>query len=339
MYTDEDIDYAVTKGIFTDASVAEFRALVSASKNAPSVDEENFKLIGGFNDIFVVIACLLLLFSSFWVLRAANEHLGLLFFVLLAWGLAEFFVLKRKMALPAIVLLLSFVGGVFALFLKLFPPVSETALAVATAMSAISAYCHWQRFKVPITIAAGFAAIVGFCVALLVLTFPGTRHWLAVVLFIFGFLAFFFAMYWDASDRGRVTYRSDVAFWLHLLSAPLIIHPVFSAIGVLERNENLSSMVVVIGLYLIITCISLAVDRRVFMVSSLIYVLYAISNLLKVYGAIGYSFALTGVFIGSALLLLSAFWHSARTSLVNLLPTFVQRSLPEVTATRTHSKA
>ena len=63
MYTDEDLDYAVKKGIFTGESVAEFRAQLSSSKNTPSVDEENFRLITGFNDIFVVIACMLLLFS------------------------------------------------------------------------------------------------------------------------------------------------------------------------------------------------------------------------------------------------------------------------------------
>ncbi|MCP3926277.1 MAG: hypothetical protein GY714_27240 [Desulfobacterales bacterium] len=28
-------------------------------KNAPAIDEENFRLISGFNDIFIVISCLL----------------------------------------------------------------------------------------------------------------------------------------------------------------------------------------------------------------------------------------------------------------------------------------
>jgi uncharacterized protein YdiU (UPF0061 family) len=42
--------------------------------------------------------------------------------------------------------------------------------------------------------------------------------------------------------------------------------------------------------------LSIAVDRRAFMVSSMAYVLYAISNILKTYGDIGYNFALTGDF-------------------------------------------
>jgi hypothetical protein len=69
MYSDEDLNLAVKNGIFTDLSVEQFRHLLTTERNSPIVDEENFKLIGGFNDIFVVIACLLLLFSSHWVVK------------------------------------------------------------------------------------------------------------------------------------------------------------------------------------------------------------------------------------------------------------------------------
>lgn len=332
MYTDEDLDYATKQGIFSAESVAQFRAETASLKETSSVDEENFSLISGFNDIFVVIACMLLLFSSLWVVRGVNEQLGLALFSLLAWGLAEFFVRKRRLALPAIVLLLSFVGGVFALCLGLFHPVSQAAYIVASALSAVAAYLHWLRFQVPITVAAGSAAAIGVVVATVMSIFPEAKDWFMGILFVCGVMAFLFAMYWDASDRTRTTRRSDVAFWLHLLAAPLIIHPVFSNLGILEGKEGLSSMAVVLGLYLLMTFISVAVDRRAFMVSSLVYVIYAISNLLKVYGAVGHSFSLTGVIIGSALLLLSAFWHSTRARVVTLLPSSVRGYLPEVGA-------
>lgn len=63
------------------------------------------------------------------------------------------------------------------------------------------------------------------------------------------------------------------------------------------------------------------------MVSALIYVLYALSTLLKQYGVIGLSFAITAFVIGSALLLLSAYWHSSRVHLLRLLPPTVQSRL------------
>jgi hypothetical protein len=332
MYTDEDLNLAVDKGIFTGSSIKEFRALVSSLNNSPSVDEENFRLIGGFNDVFIVIACSLLLFSSLWALNSStdNDSTGLLVFTILSWLLSEYFVRKRRMALPAIALLLSFVGAVFALSISLFETVSEFSFIAASAMSTVAAYVHWVRFKVPITVAVGTAAIVGFLVFLTIDIFPDAKDWLLIILFLCGLVSFVFAMYWDSSDTSRITRKSDVAFWLHLLSAPLIIHPIFSGLGVLEGNESLMSIVVVVILYLLMTLISIAIDRRAFMVSSLVYVLYALSSLIKTYGGVGYSFALTGVFIGGALLLLSAYWHRVRSQLVSKLPDSIRNYVPEV---------
>ncbi|MBB1487331.1 hypothetical protein [Oceanospirillum sediminis] len=331
MYTDKDLDYAIKQGIFSAESVEQFRTLLSEQKHAPSVDEENFRLISGFNDIFVVIACMLLLFSSLWVLNSftGSDTLGLITFTMLSWALAEFFVLNRKMAFPGIVLLLSFIGGVFSLVISLLSH-SDMSYISATAVSAIAAYLHWTRFRVPITVAVGTAAALGLVASMLAGVFPNAEDWLLLIVFLCGLLTFFIAMYWDAADRLRATRNADVAFWLHLLSAPLIIHPVFSNLGVLDGNESTGNMVVVIFLYIFMTLISIVIDRRAFMVSALVYVLYAITSLLQTYGGVGYSFALTGVFMGGMLLLLSAFWHRARASMVTGLPDSVRQYIPDI---------
>ncbi|MGO3408187.1 hypothetical protein [Marinomonas sp.] len=334
MYTDEDLNYAVEKGVFTDTAVTEFRSLLAEEKQTAAVDEENFRLVGGFNDIFVVIACSLLLFSSVWVVRPSSNTLAMLVFAALSWGLAEFFVRKRKMALPAIVLLLSFMGGVFWCVFSIsssIPSFSVQAASLfAAAVTTVSAYLHWRRFRVPITVAVGTGALFVSVLSLVLVIFPAAKSGLMMVLFLCGVAAFLLAMYWDASDTQRITRRSDVAFWLHLLSAPLIIHPIFSNLGILNGNESLLSMLVVVFLYLLMTSISIAVDRRAFMVSSLIYVLYAVSAIIESYGGIGYSFALTGVLIGGGLLLLSAKWHFMRAQLLRALPSAIQRHLPNV---------
>jgi hypothetical protein len=111
MYSEEDLNNAVKQDIFKQSSVDNFRQFIDKSKSTNRVDEENFKLIGSFNDIFVVIACLMLLFSSAWVLNSIQPHSGNIVFPIIAWGLSEFFVRKRKMSLPAIVLLIAFIGG------------------------------------------------------------------------------------------------------------------------------------------------------------------------------------------------------------------------------------
>ncbi len=332
MYSDEDLDDAVQQGIFTDAAVKRFKAAVTTQSQRVAVDEENFRLVSSFNDIFVAMACLLLLFCALWMLKPVGSHdsVGLAVFSMLAWVLAEVFVLKRKMALPAIALLLCFIGGLFAFVVSLFGESSETALMVAAAVCSAAAYAHWLRFRVPITLAAGTAAVLGFVVLLLLNVFSYSTPLLLILLFVAGVLTFCLAMYWDGKDKFRNSRHSDVAFWLHLLSAPLMIHPVFAGLGVLDGNEQLGHLAIIILLYLFLSAVSIAIDRRAFMFSALAYVLYALSSLFKDYGGVGYSFALTGVCMGTMLLFISAFWQQTRRFVVNLLPAPWQRFIPEL---------
>lgn len=329
MYSNEDLNNAVSKGIFTQASVDDFKKSLASDHSSHEGDNENFRLVGGFNDIFVVIACALLLFSSLWMVDSISPAFSYLVFSLIAWGLAEFFVRKRKMALPAIMLLLSFSGGVYFLGLELFDGLGfDKTSIVSVGLSAVLTYAHWLRFRVPITIAAAAASVITYLVIKLLFNYQIAQDYILGLLFVCGVVAFALAMFWDTKDRQRISHKSDVAFWLHLLSAPLIIHPVFTGLGLDKGNDSMMSMLIIMGLYILMTLISLIVDRRAFMVSSLVYVIYAIFDVLKVYGDVSYSLALTGVFIGSALLLLSAFWQKARTRLVLKLPEKVKNNVP-----------
>jgi hypothetical protein len=57
-------------------------------------------------------------------------------------------------------------------------------------------------------------------------------------------------------------------------------------------------------------------------------VLWALTDLFERFGAVELSFALTALVIGSALLLLSAFWHNVRRAVVKPLPANIQARLP-----------
>ncbi|MGL1930476.1 MAG: hypothetical protein OCC45_01805 [Desulfotalea sp.] len=343
MYTDEDLNEAIKGNIFDQQSVDRFRSHIAQNRQTPMVDEENFRLIGGFNDIFVVIACSLLLVSASWAGNAIGGFFAILSVPVLSWGLAEFFVRKRKMALPAIVLLLSFVGGIFAVLIDLLNGLGDSSIIIAAGVTTIAVYVHWRRFRVPITVAAGAGSVTVFFIALVSYVCYGdimqnetdifgkmnsSGNWIAASIFISGIAVFFLAMKWDSSDRQRISRQSDVAFWLHLLAAPLIVHPAFAFSGVLEGAESISGLVVISFLYLLLTCISIVIDRRAFMVSSLAYVLYAISNVLEVYGVVGYSFAITGICISGGLLFLSAFWHNARKMVLGFFPESVKKYVP-----------
>jgi hypothetical protein len=139
---------------------------------------------------------------------------------------------------------------------------------------------------------------------------------------------FLFAMWWDSSDRARLTRRSDVAFWLHLLAAPMIAHPIFTLMGLNNGTVGTGEALLVVGLYVLFGLTALAVDRRALLVSALAYVLYALTELFKQFGAVELNVALTALVIGSALLLLSAYWHQARRIVVSGLPADLQARLP-----------
>jgi hypothetical protein len=331
MYTDENLSSAVKAGIFSDDAASKFRAFVSNEQGMVAVDEEHFRLVTGFNDIFVVIACGLLLASIAWIGNDIYKGLGLLGVAMASWGLSEFFVLKRKMALPAIALLLSFIFGISWFAAELFIAQSKNgslSFLAAGCTGLVASYFHWLRFRVPITVAAGLAVVIGSLIAMVVIQFPKIESWSLLMIFIGGLLSFAIAMHWDIQDTKRLTRKSDVAFWLHLLAAPMIVHPVFSILGVFEGKNNIPMALSVIGLYIVLAVISIAIDRRALMVSALIYVLYSFSTLLKTFGIVSLGFSITGLAIGSALLLLSAFWHTSRSHLLGWSPNCLLRWLP-----------
>ena len=326
MYSEADIDSAVAAGAISSESATALRAHISSLRRTAAVDEEHVHLVSGFNDIFVVIACSLLLASVTWIGAAAAPWIGALATCSTAWILAEFFVRKRHMALPAIVLLMAFIGGSFFTCLLLLIE-SRASISIASAVTALAAWAHWKRFHVPITIAAGAAAISGGLIAALITVIPAVKNWLSPMLFLAGVAIFTCALHWDASDAKRQTRRSDVAFWLHLLAAPLIVHPVFTSLGMFSGVTSSIQTLIVVVLYVCIAFVSLAIDRRALMVSALGYVIYVFTALLKEVGVVSLNFALTALAIGSALLFLSAFWHKSRRFVVHVLPTPIQARL------------
>ena len=63
MYSQNDLDEAVASGAITADSANALRAFVEQQRATPAVDEEQFRLITGFNDIFVSIAAAILLIA------------------------------------------------------------------------------------------------------------------------------------------------------------------------------------------------------------------------------------------------------------------------------------
>ncbi|MFA6219509.1 MAG: hypothetical protein WC692_06990 [Erythrobacter sp.] len=350
MYSQDDLNSAVAAGAISAEAADALRAHVAAQRYAVPADAEHFRLITGFNDVFVSIGVVIMLVAMAAIGDAiwSNDHApspasGVLV-AGTAWMLAEFFTAKRRMALPSIILLLAFVGGIFVGLLGLTvavfgdgPDRNETLATLMIAGSGLitagAAWLHWKRFMVPITIAAGTAALAGTVIALtMAIIGPSSDNAHTVMLtlvFLVGLAVFAIAMRWDMSDTARSTRRSDVAFWLHLLAAPMIAHPVFALIGVTEgQNIGISAALAVLAVYLVFGLVALAVDRRALLVSALAYVLIALTFLFREFGAVELNFALTALVIGSALLTLSALWTPIRRAVLAALPGDMRGRLP-----------
>ncbi|KTE04003.1 hypothetical protein [Sphingopyxis sp. H115] len=350
MYSESDLQAAVDAKVLTPEAASAFRSHIASVRAAPGADEESFRLITGFNDIFVSIAAVILLVAVGWIGASIHPALGGAFVAASAWFLAEYFTRKRRMALPSIVLVLAFSGGVFATMVGFLVKhgesifgrdVGETTGAILIGsmalVTAAATWLHWKRFMVPITVAAGTAALAATAVALVLavagVASPDGTLPMALVL-IAGLGVFTLAMWWDRSDRVRQTRRSDVAFWLHLLAAPMIAHPVFHLLGVTDGSDiGSGAAVMVVGIYVVFGLIALAIDRRALLVSALAYVLFALTQLFREFGAVELNVAMTAFVIGSALLLLSAFWQNARAVVVGFLPDNLANQLPATTRT------
>ncbi len=345
MYTDADLNAAADAGILAHGDIDSFRDFIARHRAAPLVDEEHFRLLSSFNDIFISIAVILTLTALGTLGWRLNPLAGSMPVAVVSWGLGEYFTRKRRMALPSILLLIGFTVGAMMSTAAIMDIIAKFDLiamhvqfGIAAAISGGAVYGHWRRFMVPITPALSVAiiiAILGFTVAIKI---PEARNYGPAITFAGGIAAFLLAMRWDMADRVRKTRKSDVAFWLHLLAAPLLVQPVFAWLGLAPNwfisisdtavQPGIAQAVAAVGIYAILALVALAIDRRAMLVSALIYVISAIIMLFRAAGSLGTDIALTALIIGSCLLLLSALWQPARRLVLAPLPLSVKSRLP-----------
>ncbi|RDJ26633.1 hypothetical protein DWF00_00140 [Bosea caraganae] len=349
---EDDLDAAVAEGIIDRAQAIRLRHLADTRRIAEKAsgaalpptfaaedsrpvdpDDERFRLIGGFNDVFVTIGVCLLAGALLGLARVLGlDEAFALVGLIVAWGLAEWFSRRMRLALPSIALAVMFAGsagllagiGVDAAVRRGLITRSSgedwTFVAIGIAVMLASRLHRW-RFGVPInsaiTAAGGIATIIGL---LLVAAPDLVRNHLNWIAFIAGLIVFAVAMRADMGDPRRLTRRSDSAFWLHLLAAPLIVHPVIQlATGGLGQLSTLQALIILV-LFVLLGLIALVIDRRALLVSGLSYAGIAIAYLVaqKVSDGLGLPLALLGLAI--VVLGLSAGWRSLRAWLVPLLP-------------------
>lgn len=353
MISDAALAQGVRDGLITAAQADGLRALEArAAASAPPAwaapptpDDESLRFVSGFGDVFVAIGLALFLGAAGFFVQHFFGRLAMwLALAALSWLLAEFFTRGRRMALPSIILLVVFAGCVFFAGVQLLAGTdlfASNIIGVATAggrgrpvwlaglATAGAAALHYWRFRVPITIAAGAAALSAAFVAFGASLAPEPGRWLvSSLVLVCGLAIFSLAMVFDGSDPERATRRTDIAFWLHLLAAPMIVHPVISYLATDASRIETGGALTVLAVFLVFALAAVVIDRRAMLVSGLIYAGVAFGSLLRQTGLADLNVPATLLTLGVFVLLLSAGWQPLRRAILHLFPAPLARRLP-----------
>ncbi len=291
---------------------------IEPDREAARVDEEDIRLATGFADIFTAI----MLIVGYFAVGALTGALGALIIPVAAFILGKPLIETRRFAATAIILALSVMIGAGGL--------TSDLLGIGSfLLAAFAGYIYWKVYKVPIALSGAWVAIVAFVSVI------GSDDLSKARALIAGLVLFAIAMRYDSGDRTRETRRSDVAFWLHLAAAPLIVHGLFTAIGFEPFSGVMASPLPVFIVFAVLIAVALTVDRRPILVSSLSYLFAAIGKLLSDMdpnmdaGQRVLNAALAPGILGIGVLLLAAGWTPLRRQLLKIMPHSIARLVPE----------
>ncbi|MFD1984970.1 hypothetical protein ACFSOZ_20755 [Mesorhizobium newzealandense] len=386
MISAETLDKAVAKGLISQTLRDQLEAMERAVALAPEArraddegDEENLRLVGGGNDLFVTVGTVLLSAGFFFVLTTLLP--GQTFWIagilaVFTWGLAEIVTRQHRMKLSSSVLALIFMAAILvALALQVEasfgirkPETIWQLLALRQPASRagylflgggiIAAAIYFWRFRVPIiagAIAIAFTLLAFLQTAIILYDSVTTGaiapprledvpELLRAALYmplICGLIVFATGVAFDIYDRDRRKIWSDCAFWLHVVSAPMLVHPLFImatgqnvVFGHIAPDANATIMLTILILGFLY--VALVIDRRSLLVPTLAYfgslgIYYLVNSASDSTGIP--PFALILVVVGALIILFGAGWQRIRRIVVKpTLPAAVIRRLPPLKA-------
>ena len=297
------------------------------------------RFIRGFHDILITIGIVIAL-GGLWALAGAIAVIPAIVL------LAEWFVKRQRLALPAFTLTVMLVASVGAFMDKAVNGGGSLTGAVLFLAEAAALALFYWRYRVPVALAALIWA--GFSLAFFLILaafgadtkmdslFNAYPRLIGVIGLVLTLGMFAVALRFDAGDRMRVTRRSDVAFWLHLAAAPLLL---YSAFAVLFGSDGFwwsdkpsaAEAMAAIGIVTLMVLIGIIIDRRAFVTSGLISLGAALAIITREIGIdISSITAFTFLAVGVIVLLLGSGWQQLRALFVEAMPEAIRSRVPPV---------
>jgi hypothetical protein len=239
---------------------------------------------------------------------------------------AEWLVRVRRLALPGIAILISilyFVNKAIAFD-------HENATIFGIGILSLASLLFYLRYKMPFSLLPLAAGLVG--IAIIQIGLDVIKH-----PFIFtglGLIVFAVAMWFDIRDTARQSHLSDSAFWLHLLASPLIVHGAMVSLLFSDTAwiQALQKEFVIVVFFSGILLLALLLDRRAMLVSTQLYLIYALTQILEgqlnsTQNVLIYLLMALGLFI----IFFGAYWYKTRRLIFGFLAdSIISRYIPDL---------
>ncbi|MEZ5873136.1 MAG: hypothetical protein R3D32_15095 [Nitratireductor sp.] len=316
-------------------------------------ESEAPRFVRGFHDILITIGVIAALSGLWGLVNQLGAYLaGPVAALAATLVLAEILIIRQRLALPAFVLSIFFCVTVSAIVVQLFDnPIDERGalgVGVLTFGLPLALIPYYWRYRVPAALAAMIASVAHLAFLLSAVLLQGLMGLedifkqeplqLRLLALIFALGVFAVAMHFDLRDPARVTRRSDVAFWLHLIAAPALLYSVFDIVihdgsskGWFQGNIGFSQAIIALVVVAVMMLIGIVIDRRAFVTSGLISLGIAIGVIAREASFDLTQLAALPVFlVGLVVLILGVGWQRLRRIIVSILPGELQRKLPPI---------
>ena len=327
--------------------------------------DEPFRLLRGFRDIFIALGIAFLAVGA--TVLYTSSHTSALFYfgpafsdydwyagfwpaiasaaVLLAIGIAIAEIVTRKLRLPLSSLVLSLAiaywAGLFGVqclapLASLLDQSKTPSFPIGIAGFFLSAFIgislFYLRYRLPFVMLVVAGTLVGLGLSVISSMWPEfASQNLRFVIGGLGALVFVVAMNFDLKDRLRITRFSEIAFWLHLLAAPLMIHSFLRTHSLAQNDVPL-----ILTVFAILTFIALVIDRRAVLVSSLVYMGGAFVQIVLALGLQGSMlFAVPILSIGVLVVVLGIGWTPLRRLVLSITPSAITDRVPPIAVVNT----
>jgi len=234
--------------------------------------EEPLKFIRSFGDVFITLGIILLAIAIYRINFTGYEALiPVVGFI----AVAEWLVRVRRLALPGIAILMAVL-----FFVNNAIPLEYDASTISgLAVLGLTSLLFYLRYKMPFSLLPLTACLISIAVIQIGVDVLKTP----IIFAAFGLIVFVVAMWFDAQDTKRISHMSDSAFWLHFLAAPLFVHGVMASMLISESSffEIINKEMVIFIFFACFFLLALLVDRRAMLVSTQLYVIYALTQLFQ----------------------------------------------------------